>query len=227
VYLALQITCSKHIHQLKGKTTMAKKLTDHERALAAIKVAVDHPKLGWFEQFKANFERWGVERVGTLPTPAMITVATVTCKKTPGIEAVNVAMALRAEGVMVSQYLNAAGAEGAAHNHLKALVNAGLFDPIARGAKVKRATITGKGAAEIDRLLIAHGFKAAPKVKAGTVKVSRPRNKKAAPVTDTVVGTLTVRPTSGDDTITVDVLQGSDGSIAVDTHGDSSVTVDS
>jgi hypothetical protein len=161
---------------------MAKKLTDHEKALAAVKVAADHPKLGWFNQYVANFERWGVERVGTLPTPAMITVATVTCKKTPGIEAVNVAMALRPEGVMVSQYLNAAGAEGAAHNHLKALVNAGLFSPIERGAKVKRAELTSKGAAEIERLLIVHGFKAAPKVKAGAVKVARKRNAKPAPV---------------------------------------------
>lgn len=210
---------------------MAKKLTTHERALAAIKVDADHPKLGWVNQYRANFDKWGVERLGSWPTPAMWAVATVTCKKSPGVEAVNVAMAQRPEGVQVPQYEALSGAMGAAHNHLGTLVSkngiTNIFDEIPRGTKVKCATITEKGMAEIDRLLISHGFKAVPKVKAvKPVKVQRKANAKPAPVTDTVVGTLTVRPTGGDDTITVDVLKGSDGSIAVDTHGDTAVTVE-
>lgn len=170
---------------MKGKTTMAKQkvvMTAHAKALASIKIDADHPALAWFNKYLPNFDRWGVDKLGSVPTPAMIAVATVTCKKAAGVECVNVAMAVRPEGVQVSQYLNASGAEGAAHNHLGTLVKGGIFAAIDRGAKVKCAQLTEYGAAEINKLLIARGLKAAPKVsKPKAVKVTRPRNKKAAP----------------------------------------------
>ena len=160
------------------------KLSFHEKALSGIKVDADHAALAWFEPFKANWAKWGVELLGSVPTPAMLTVATVTVKKlSPGLEAVNVAMACRPEGVRVSQYLNAAGAEGAAHNHLKALCNAGIFDAIPNGAKTKFATLTEQGISEVNRLMVVKGLKAAPKVK--VVKVARKRN--ATPVAEVPV----------------------------------------
>lgn len=165
---------------------MAKQVISfHAKALSAIKVDAEHPALQWAKKYVPNFDKWGVDNLGSWPTPAMWAVATVTCKKAPGIECVNVAMALRPEGVQVPQYLNAAHAEGAAHNHLGTLVKGGLFSPIERGAKVKRAELTEYGVAEVNKLLIARGLKAAPKA-AKPVKVKAKANKKPAPVTEPV-----------------------------------------
>jgi hypothetical protein len=177
------------------------KLTVHEKALASIKIEADHPSLAWFKKFEPNWAKWGVDLLGSVPTPAMLAVATATCKNSPGIEGVNVAMANRPEGVKVSQYLNAAGAEGAAHNHLNTLVKGGIFDPIPRGAQVKCATLTEYGLNEVKRLMIAKGMLAAPKAKPAkapaAVKVARKRNKAPAPAAAETPASEAPSPTEG------------------------------
>lgn len=163
------------------------KLTLHETALRDIgkKVDGDHSALRWFDQYRPVFTGPLAETVGSEPTPAMLMVATVTVKHSPGLEAVNIALALRPEGVKVKQYLNVSGAEGAAHNHFtgpNGLCQQGILEPQPKGASPKFGRLTEYGVKVVNEVMVARGYVTAPKAKkAAPVKVTRKRNAKAVP----------------------------------------------
>lgn len=163
------------------------KLTFTERTLASVKVDADNPLLTWYAPFIAA---WPVDQCGSVPTPAMLAVAALFKKHGAGREAVWHAMTLRPEGATVQQFLRSGVANGTAHNHLKALCDAGYFErskaPGPGQAITFHAAITEAGAAKLNELMVVAGLKKAPKVLAGikakAAKVSRKANKAKAAV---------------------------------------------
>ena len=153
----------------------------------------------WYAGFVA---KWPAN-VGPVPTAAMWAVAGAMAKRSPNLEAVNIAMNLRPLGATVAEYIIASGAGGAARNHRGDLVKAGLVQPLtAQGRHYLKLTDKGKAhclaagmrASDLAGLLVtASGqFKGAlaPKVKRASLvpakakRVTAKANKAKAPPTE-------------------------------------------
>lgn len=159
---------------------MAKSLSVNERVLKSVNVDMQHQLTSYYQPF---VDGWQVERMGSVPTPAMFAAAALFTKRGAGREAGWHAMALRPEGVTVAQYLATGIANGTAHNHLKALVTAGYFDRHkaagAGNAITFTATFTEAGERALNDRLIAAGLRKAPKA-SKPVKVKAKANKAKA-----------------------------------------------
>lgn len=84
--------------------------------------------LTWFDTILKHWHR----EAGSKPAPQMLMVALLLGKR-PGVEALHIAMTLRAEGCTVQQFC-LAGSCGPANNYRRALVKSGWFS----------CTVTGK-----------------------------------------------------------------------------------
>ena len=126
------------------------------------------------------------KQAGSKPTEAMLYVPHLLGKR-PGVEALHIAMTLRAEGCTVAQFC-LAGSCGPANNYRRALVKSGWFTSTVEGKPYAfKLALTAKGA---DRLAKAQAqldaaatVQAVAPVKAKASK--KAKAKKAKPVTVT------------------------------------------
>lgn len=105
--------------------------TNTQRPVTADVLAKVNPVAGALTWFDTILKHWHRE-AGAKPTAAMLMVPVLLGKR-PGVEALHIAMTLRAEGCTVQQFC-LAGSCGPANNYRRALVKSGWF----------ACTVTGK-----------------------------------------------------------------------------------
>lgn len=162
---------------------MSKTTIDTPSVLAGLKV--NAAAIAWYATILKHWHK----QAGGKPTDAMLYVPVLMGKR-PGVEALHIAMSLRAEGCTVQQFC-LAGSCGPANNYRRALVKAGWLTCTVEGKPYAfKLGLTAKGA---DKLVKAQAAAAAaatlttvdPKPsKKG--KVSRKANKAKHKPTDAV-----------------------------------------
>lgn len=114
-------------------------------------------KTDYLSFFKPYLKAWSVKTMGAQPTSDELLTCWYWGLSRPGIEALATAMAMRAEGYTVRQYLLASGASGAAHNKQRGHQARGLAKYVvlakadgSPNAEVKALKPTAKGTAKIE-----------------------------------------------------------------------------
>ena len=126
--------------------------------------------LAWFASILKN---WPARWAGAKPTEAMLYVPVVLGKR-PGVEALHLAMGLRAEGCTVQQFQTAASC-GPANNYRRSMVKTGWFTCTVEGKPYAfKLALTKKGEQKLDKAI------AAAELAATVTQVTKPaKNAKA------------------------------------------------
>jgi hypothetical protein len=123
---------------------MTKQVIDTVTVLNGIKAVP--AMLAWFQPYLKNWHK----QMGSKPTDAMLMVPLLWGKR-PGVEALHIAMAYRAEGCTVAQFC-LAGSCGPANNYRRALVKAGWATCTVEGKPYAfKLGFTAKGAERLGK----------------------------------------------------------------------------